>query len=153
MSLNTKNITIDADRATTIVAPNNAVLQPISFVRGNEYIVLANVYSNASSTELVPLSIYDNFELIIGRTYNPSATPVTLITDQSKFNNVTDYPQANVASGILSMRVNVGSNALTTDIGNNTSQSYTMEVILTNNVGGKVMLLDTTATIINCIQI
>lgn len=153
MSLNTKLIYIDTDRAVPIVAVQNPTISNISFYAGNEYILTANTYANASSSNVASFDINDDWEIYIGRQYETNASPVVIITDPTKFNNTSDWSSANVSTGQICARVNVNGTALIVDIANNDSQSYTFEWICINNVSAQVMVMDTNVIINNAVQI
>lgn len=153
MNLNVKPISVDTDRALVISGVLNPVPKNISLVRGNEYIIQANCYSSSYSNTTSTFSIYDDFGLYIGRQYCSNAAPVVVITDPSKWNQTSDWSAANVASGQICVRANVDGSVLTSDIGNVSSQNYTMEIVLVNNVSGTVLIAETTATIQNAVQL
>ena len=153
MTLNIKSISIDADRATLIAGPANPVTQKISFIRGNEYVLQANVYTNSSTNVCSSFTTYDTWGLYIGSQFESNASPVVIVTDVTKWNNtVSDWSQANVVSGQISCRVNVSGTALDTDLGNSASKSYHMEIVYTNNAAGMVVVNDCTCFINNAVQ-
>jgi hypothetical protein len=75
------------------------------------------------------------------------------VQDPLRFNNVADWSVSNVVSGALCARVNVSGTALSTDLGNNDSQTYTFEWVCINNVGSEVMVMDTSVIINNAVQV
>ena len=152
-NLNVKLLTIDTDRATLQMGQCNPVLQYITLIRGNEYVLCANCYASSYTNVFSTFETADVWSLYIGRQYENNAAPVITISDPVKFNNTSDWSSANVATGQISARVNVTSSALDIDLANNDSQQYTMELVLVNNASGKVMVSDSTVYIHNAVQI
>jgi len=153
MSLNTKSLNIDNDRATFIVAPTSSVTQSVNFVRGNEYILQANCYSNSYTNTFSTFANTATWALYIGDLYGSNASPLVVVDDQSRWNNVSDYALSNVVAGIISCRCNVSGTALDNDLANVSSKNYTVEIVLTNDVSGRVMIVDSTCSIKNVVQI
>jgi len=153
MSLNTKTLYIDNDRAGFIVAPVSPTSTTVNFVRGNEYILQANCYASSSSNTFSTFANTDSWALYIGDLYGSNASPVVVVDDQSRWNNVSDYALSNVVAGIISCRCNVSGTALDNDLANVSSKNYTVEIVLTNNVSGKVMIVDSACSVKNAVQI
>ena len=147
--MNIKSLNIDCDNATTVV---NGVEINIGFTRGNEYILQANCYANASSTSAVAFDAGDIWGLYIGRQYQSNANPVVVITDPGKFNQNADWSEVDPTNGLICARVNVGGSVLTTDMGNASSQTYTLQWVNVNNTGASVMVCDTSCIITNAVQ-
>jgi len=152
MNLNTKQIYIDCDGASIISAPLNPVPINLNLTKGSTYILQANTYADSWTNTVSTFTPYDAFALYIGDQYQGNVAPVITITDPSMFNNVSDWSLSNVYSGNLSVRVNVSSTELTTDLANNDSKSYTMQFVLTNNVAGKVILSSSNVSINNVVE-
>ena len=81
MTLNIKSLSIDADGATLIAGPANPVTQKISFIRGNEYVLQANVYATSTSNVCSSFTTYDTWKLYIGSQFESNASPVVVITN------------------------------------------------------------------------
>jgi hypothetical protein len=152
--LNVKTLTIDVDRAALITQAEDVTIQSLYFYRGNEYILQANCYSNSYSSVLQGFgnAATDSWAVYIGRVYENNAAPVCVITNPALFNNTTDWSSANVLAGLISARVNVSGTALDTDLANLSSQTYNFELVLTNNVGGEVMVCDANCYVKNAVQ-
>jgi hypothetical protein len=153
MSLNVKSISVDTDSASTRVIPLSAATSKIYFVRGNEYILQANCYANSNTNVFSSFSTDDTWGLYMGSEYQGNASPVVVVTDSAKWNQVADWSQANVQSGQICCRVNVNGSALTTDIANSASKNYTMQIVLNNNSAAQVMVNESTVTIGNAVQL
>jgi hypothetical protein len=153
MSLNTKSLNIDNDRAVFIVAPTSSVTQNVNFVRNNTYVLQANCYSNSQSNVFSTFANTDSWALYISDTYGSNSNPIVVVDDQSRWNNVADYALSNVVAGIISCRCNVSGSALDADLANVSSKNYTVEIVLTNDVSGRVMIADSTCSIKNAVQI
>ena len=151
--MNIKSLNIDCDAATTIVAANNGVPVNVNFTRGNEYVLQANCYSNAASSTMVTFDTGDTWGLYVGSQYQSNANPVIAITDPSKFNQAADWAEVDPTNGAICVRCNVTGSALTTDIGNLASQTYTLQWVNVNNTGASVMVCDTSCIITNAVQI
>jgi hypothetical protein len=151
MTLNIKPLTIDTDDAVLLVSNTNPIVSSINFVRGNTYVLQANCFANAAGTVISSFDPSDVWGLYIGRQYESNVNPVVVITDPTKWNNTADWSMSNVFSGNISCRVNVNGSVLDADIANADSQSYTMQIVLTNNAAGKVVVCDSTAYISNAV--
>ena len=153
-NLNIKTMVIDTDRATNIVALGNSAIAPLSLNKGNEYIFQANCYSDSTtSANVTSFTAYDHFEVAIGAQYESNVSPVVIVTDPSRFNQVSDWTLCNVSSGMICARINTSGSALIADMGDIDSKNYQVQITLVNNVSGRVMISDTPCTIINTVEI
>ena len=150
--LNIKSLSIDADSATTIIAAGNPAIQKINMLRGSDYILQANCYTNSATNVCSSFSTDDVWGLYIGSQFESNASPVVVVTDPLLWNNVAAWSQANVISGQICCQVNVSGNALDVDLGNSASKVYHMEIMYINNAAGKVIVSDSTCYINNAVQ-
>lgn len=153
MAINSKQLYVDTDRAVSIVAANNPVTTSIQLTKGNDILICANCYVNSSSNVASTFALADTWALYIGETYCSNAHPVIIISDQSKWNQTSDWAVANVLSGNICVSANVDGTTLTTDLADLSSKGYTMEIVLVNNVSNSVVVADIPCTINNSVEL
>lgn len=151
--MNEKSLIIDADSASLLASTTNQTATILTLTRGNTYILQANCYSNSACTTASAFDANDTWCLYIGATYGSNAAPVVTVSNAANWNNVADWSLTNVAAGLICVKANVDGSALTSDIANVSSKSYDMQIVLTNNAGGKVMVCDNSIWINNAVQI
>jgi hypothetical protein len=150
---NVKNITIDCDNASNITAVMNPVTQNLNMYAGTQYIIQANCYCNSIYTDFKSFDAGDTFELQMGNTYGTSANPILIESNTSCWNQVADWANVNVAGGQICVKINTNGTALNLDLANSSSKEYITEIWLTNNIGDKVLIMQSDTTIYNTLEI
>lgn len=141
MSINIKTLYIDADGAKTMVTPGSTSSANIVLYRGTEYVLRANVYANATtSANSVSFANTTGFELDIGRVYESNAAPVIIENNTASWNNVADWSLVDPSDGLISVRVNTTGTGVSADLGNASSQQYTMEIWYQGNLASRVLV-------------
>jgi len=141
MGINTKTILIDGDEAQTQSTQGASTSAPVTIYRGTEYVFQINAYSNVNSTGFLSFNNSAGWELDIGRLYGTNASPVLVEANVASWNNVADWALASPETGLLSVRINTSGALISTDLGNASSDSYTMEIWYKNNLGSKILVL------------
>ena len=141
MSLNTKTFLIDADAAKTQSFAGSTTSATLTLYRGTEFVLAANVYSDATSSNVCSYANASGWTLNIGRVYGAGADPVLVESNAASWNQVTDYASANVAAGIICCRVNTAGVLISTDLANSSSQAYTMEIWYLSNCGSNILIV------------
>lgn len=142
MNLNTKNIYIDADEARTMAVTGSTTSANIVVYRGSEYVLRANVYSNVASTTVSSFANTTGWSLSIGRAYDLNSAPVIVEANVASWNNVSDWSVCDPLLGAISVRINTAGSLVSTDLGNNSSQKYTMEIWYQSNLSSMMVLSD-----------
>ena len=142
MNINTKQLYIDADNVKTMVTAGSSSSANIVLYRGTEYVLQANVYaSSANTTSMVSFANTTGYTLDIGRAYEGNVNPVIIEANVAAWNNVSDWSLVSPLNGLISVRVNTAGTAVSTDLANNSSEEYTMEIWYVGNTGSKILVL------------
>jgi len=149
MNINIKEFGIDFDRSKTQVIDGSLQSANIVLYRGTEYVLRANVYSNSASTVVQAFANTVGWELDIGRLYGSNASPVIIEANTASWNNTSDWTLTDVTEGRICCRVNTSGDLVSSDLGNASSDTYTMEIWYTNNVGAKALVVSDACSIHN----
>lgn len=129
----TKDLTIAVDETIQITEAGSSAVSNLTVFRGTEYLVRGTMYNSIDDSNVYSISNTATWAAYAGSVYGSNAAPVIEVSNVVAWNNASSWANVDSENGTFCFVMNTCSSSLATDMANDASKSYTLEIISYNS--------------------